>query len=94
MAEGFRGNALSHFLSSSPHPQNLKTDITNREEMMQDTSSLGKIKEAMTKIKSEINDMELRIGVCVCVCARARLCVCGTYLLMHLYPSTEWQKGT
>mmetsp|Transcript_42565 Transcript_42565/g.76433 ORF Transcript_42565/g.76433 Transcript_42565/m.76433 type:complete len:408 (-) Transcript_42565:2001-3224(-) len=43
--------------------ENLKTDITNREEMMQDTSSLGKIKEAMTKIKSEINDMELRIGV-------------------------------
>ena len=43
-------------------PQNLKSEIQHREELMQDTSSLGKIKDAMGKIKTEINDMELRIG--------------------------------
>jgi|UniRef100_A0A7S4D3P6 estrogen-related receptor beta like 1 len=43
--------------------ENLKSEIQHREELMQDTSSLGKIKDAMGKIKTEINDMELRIGV-------------------------------
>eukprot|EP01010_Urceolus_cornutus_P003172 NODE_430_length_1678_cov_287.227747_g335_i0.p1 GENE.NODE_430_length_1678_cov_287.227747_g335_i0~~NODE_430_length_1678_cov_287.227747_g335_i0.p1 ORF type:complete len:448 (-),score=120.23 NODE_430_length_1678_cov_287.227747_g335_i0:260-1603(-) len=57
-------NGLSNELNSVTELlENMKTDIQTREESMQDTSSLGKIKDAMTKIKQEIKEMELRIGV-------------------------------
>lgn len=41
----------------------VKADIASREERMTDTSPLVKIKESMSKIKGEVKEMELRIGV-------------------------------
>lgn len=61
-AEGV--NVLSNELNQVTEVlESLKAEIATREEAMQDTSSLGKIKEAMGAIKTEISDMELKIGV-------------------------------
>eukprot|EP01012_Entosiphon_sulcatum_P018010 TRINITY_DN2275_c0_g1_i1.p2 TRINITY_DN2275_c0_g1~~TRINITY_DN2275_c0_g1_i1.p2 ORF type:complete len:417 (-),score=139.32 TRINITY_DN2275_c0_g1_i1:107-1357(-) len=40
-----------------------KAEISRREEQMSDTTPLVKIKEALSKIKLEVKQMELRIGV-------------------------------
>eukprot|EP01007_Sphenomonas_quadrangularis_P002505 NODE_403_length_1531_cov_146.529690_g296_i0.p1 GENE.NODE_403_length_1531_cov_146.529690_g296_i0~~NODE_403_length_1531_cov_146.529690_g296_i0.p1 ORF type:complete len:451 (+),score=136.15 NODE_403_length_1531_cov_146.529690_g296_i0:96-1448(+) len=43
--------------------ENVKAEIQSREEAMTDTSPVVKIKEAMQRIRHEIKQMELRIGV-------------------------------
>lgn len=57
-------NALSSELNQiSETLENVKADISRREEQMSDTTPLVKIKEALSKIKTEVKQMELRIGV-------------------------------
>eukprot|EP00667_Euglena_gracilis_P012493 EG_transcript_12829 len=56
--------ALSSELSQiSEMLDNVKAEITRRETKMTDTSPLVQIKEAMTRVKNEVREMELRIGV-------------------------------
>lgn len=54
------GSELAHIAETL---DGVKADISAREERMTDTSPLVRIKDAVAKIKMEIKQMELRIGV-------------------------------
>mmetsp|Transcript_66232 Transcript_66232/g.117612 ORF Transcript_66232/g.117612 Transcript_66232/m.117612 type:complete len:433 (-) Transcript_66232:1571-2869(-) len=61
-AEGV-GTLTNELNQISEMLEQVKAEISSREERMTDTSPLVKIKESMAKIKREVKEMELRIGV-------------------------------